>query len=201
MDSKCRMCYKVEEHIKHTVAWCTTLVPSERTNRNNKVAGYIHWTICQRTGLQVTDRYCDHMDIMWTCTWKGHKCQQYHYYVGRTSYRTLNSTGKLIWYNTEWKKEKTCLLIGIAIPDDSNVNTKETEKLRMYKDLEIKVSRMWEVGTKIIPAVIGALGAINKGLVQNLQLLPCHRSATELQKVTLMSSQLTGRPQSYRRSH
>jgi hypothetical protein len=26
-------------------------------------------------------------------------------------------------------KEKTCLLINIAISDDSNVNTKETEKL------------------------------------------------------------------------
>ena len=31
------------------------------------------------------------------------------------------------------KKEKTCLLIDIAIPDDSNANTKETEKLSKYK--------------------------------------------------------------------
>jgi len=31
----------------------------------------------------------------------------------------------------------------------------------MYKDLEIKVSRMWEVRTKIVPAVTGALGTIN----------------------------------------
>ena len=89
MDSKSRMCYKVEEHVKHTVAWCTTLAPSEHTNRHNKVAGYIHWKICQHTGLQVTDRYCDHMDILWTCTWKGHKREQYHYYVGRTGYRRL----------------------------------------------------------------------------------------------------------------
>jgi len=39
-------------------------------------------------------------------------------------------------------KEKTHLLIDIAIPDDSNVNTKETEKLNKYKGLEDKVSRM-----------------------------------------------------------
>jgi hypothetical protein len=58
----------------------------------------------------------------------------------------------------------------------------------MYKDLEIKVSGMWELRTKIMPAVIGALGTIKKGLVQNLQLLPGHWSAIELQKVTLMSS-------------
>jgi hypothetical protein len=40
------------------------------------------------------------------------------------------------------KKKETCLLINIAITDDSNVNTKETEKLTKYKDLEIEVSRM-----------------------------------------------------------
>ena len=39
-------------------------------------------------------------------------------------------------------KEKTHLLIDIAIPDDLNVNIKETEKLSKYKDLENKVSRM-----------------------------------------------------------
>ena len=39
------------------------------------------------------------------------------------------------------KKGKTCLLIDIDIPD-SNANTKETEKLSKYKDLEIKVSGM-----------------------------------------------------------
>jgi hypothetical protein len=37
-------------------------------------------------------------------------------------------------------KKKTCLLINIAISDDSNVNTKETEKLYKYKHLDIKVS-------------------------------------------------------------
>jgi hypothetical protein len=39
IDSKCRMCYKAEEHIKDIVAGCTTLAPSEYTNRHKKVAG------------------------------------------------------------------------------------------------------------------------------------------------------------------
>jgi len=34
------------------------------------------------------------------------------------------------------KKAKTCLLINMAVPDDSNINTKETEKLMKYKDQE-----------------------------------------------------------------
>jgi hypothetical protein len=28
-DNVCRMCCKAEEHVKHTVAGCTTLAPSE----------------------------------------------------------------------------------------------------------------------------------------------------------------------------
>jgi len=85
-------------------------------------------------------------------------------------------------------KEKTRLLIITAIPDDSNGNTNETEKLSKYKDLEIKVSRMT---TKIVPIIIGALGTNQEGLNQNLQLLPGHPSAKELQKITLIALQIS----------
>jgi hypothetical protein len=43
--------------MKHTDAGCTTLAPSEYTNRINKVAGYIHWLIRKHVGIQVTDKY------------------------------------------------------------------------------------------------------------------------------------------------
>jgi len=83
------------------------------------------------------------------------------------------------------KTEKTRLLIDIALPEDSNVNTKETEELSKYKDLQIEVSRMWKVRTNTAPVIFGALGTIGKGLDQNLQLLPGHPSVKELQ-ITLM---------------
>jgi len=60
------------------------------------------------------------------------------------------------------KKYKTCLLINIAIPDDSKVNTK-TDMLCKYEDLEIEVSRIWKVRTKIVPVIIGKLRIITKG--------------------------------------
>jgi hypothetical protein len=62
------------------------------------------------------------------------------------------------------KKEKSHLLIDISVPDDSNVNTKETQKLSKYKDLENKVSRIWQVRTSIVPVIIAALGTIKNGL-------------------------------------
>jgi type I restriction-modification system DNA methylase subunit len=61
IDSKCKMCYKAEENTKRIVAGCTTFAPSEYTNRRNKVAGYIHWSICKHMGLQVTDKYYEHI--------------------------------------------------------------------------------------------------------------------------------------------
>jgi len=76
----------------------------------------------------------------------------------------------------------------IAISDDSNFNTKETENLSRCEDLENALSRMWEVGIRIVPVIIGTLGSIKKRLDQKLQLLPGQSSAMELPKITLMST-------------
>jgi hypothetical protein len=85
-------------------------------------------------------------------------------------------------------KEKTCLVLDVAIADDTNFNTKESEKLSKYKDLEIQVNRLWKVRTKIVPFGTGVLGTVKNGLDQNLQLLLGHPSDIELQKITLMST-------------
>jgi hypothetical protein len=61
IDSKCRICSKTEEHIEHIVEVCTTFASSEYTNRHNKMAAYIHQTIHEYTGSQVTDRCCEHV--------------------------------------------------------------------------------------------------------------------------------------------
>ena len=80
----------------------------------------------------------------------------------------MNNASKLTCYRTDDKKEKTCLLIDMVIPDYPNVNTKETEKISKYKDLEVEVRRMWKVRTKITPVITGALGTIKKGLDKKL---------------------------------
>jgi hypothetical protein len=85
------------------------------------------------------------------------------------------------------KREKTCLLIDIVVPDGSYINTKETEKPNKYRYLDIAVSRMWKLRTKIVPVINGAFGTIKKGLDHKFQLLPAHPSAIEMQ-ITLMST-------------
>jgi len=57
----------------------------------------------------------------------------------------------------------------------SNNVTKETAKLNKCRNLEVEVSRIWTVRTKIVPVIIGALETIKKGLDQNLQTPPAQR--------------------------
>ena len=39
-----------------------------------------------------------------------------------------------------------------------------------------------------MPVIVGALGSIKKGIDQKIQLLPGHSSATDLQKIILIST-------------
>jgi hypothetical protein len=119
-DSKCRMCCKAE-HIKYIAEGSTTLVPSEYTNRHSKVAGYICWTIWQHIRIQATDNYSKHTSeriinvnsttIMWDV-------------LVITGQTVLANRPDMVLHD---KKEKTCILITIAIPAESNFNTKETK--------------------------------------------------------------------------
>ena len=60
----------------------------------------------------------------------------------------------------------------VAVPDDINVLKKETEKRLKYKDLHIEISRMWNVKTKVVAIVVGALGTMNKNFHKEIESIP-----------------------------
>ena len=65
---------------------------------------------------------------------------------------------------------------------------KEVEKLSKYKDLEIEVTKMWEMKTSTVPIVVGALGLIKKGLEKYAKQIPGQIQIVELQKIALLGS-------------
>jgi hypothetical protein len=85
-------------------------------------------------------------------------------------------------------KEETCMLIDVAIPGDRNVIQKEAEKILKYKDLIIEIQRMWNVKTKVTPAIIGATGTISKSFRKYLSSTPGTQEAKELQKTAILGT-------------
>lgn len=57
-------------------------------------------------------------------------------------------------------------MINKTVPSDRNITLKEIEKKSQYKDLEIQ--RIRHVKTVVIPPVVGALGTVKKGMVENI---------------------------------
>jgi hypothetical protein len=81
------------------------------------------------------------------------------------------------------KKDKTCLLIGVAIPSDNNVMQKEAEKKLKYKNLSIEIQRMWNMKCFVIPVIIEATGIVSKSLQKYLETIPGQHSIDSLQKL------------------
>ena len=76
----------------------------------------------------------------------------------------------------------------MSIPTEKNTSVKVTEKRSKYKDLEIKIERMWGMKATTIPVVIGALGLLKKGLKKYTKQIPGNIKICELQKITLLGT-------------
>jgi hypothetical protein len=86
------------------------------------------------------------------------------------------------------KKDKTCLLIDVALPSDKNVIQKEAENKLKYKNLSIEIQRMWNLKCFVIPVIIGATGIIRKSLQKYLETIPGQHSIGSLQKSAILGT-------------
>ena len=80
------------------------------------------------------------------------------------------------------------MLIDVSVPDDKNIALKEAEKISKYKDLEIEINLMWNVETKIVLAVVGALGTLRKDFAKGVELTPERPKVSEIQKISLLGT-------------
>ena len=64
--------------------------------------------------------------------------------------------------------KSTYKLIDMTVLSDRNIALKEIEKKSKYKDLELEIQRIWHMKTVVIPVVVGALGTVKKGMVENI---------------------------------
>jgi hypothetical protein len=79
-------------------------------------------------------------------------------------------------------KDKTCLLIDVAIPSDKNIIQKEADTKLKYKSLSIEIQRVLNMKCFVIPVIIGATGIVSKSLQKYLETIPGQHSIDSLQK-------------------
>jgi hypothetical protein len=85
-------------------------------------------------------------------------------------------------------EKRTCVLIDVAIPGDRNVIKKEAEKILKYKYLTIKIQRMWNVKTNVIPVITGATRTISKSFRKYPSNVPGNHKVKELQKTAILGT-------------
>ena len=113
--------------------------------------------MCKEIGVKLDNKHCyDHVPKLVETSHDG-KVTILWNQQARTD-RTIpnNKLGITIRDN----KQETCMLIDVAVPGDRKVVKKEAEKILKNEDLVIGIQRMWNVKAKVIPVIIGAIGAI-----------------------------------------
>ena len=84
------------------------------------------------------------------------------------------------------KKERSCKIIDFAVPGDSRIEEKKKDKIEKYQDLGKELQKIWNVKVKIIPLVLGSLGAIPKQFGNRLKQIGIIVGTAEVQNTVLL---------------
>ena len=140
-DSLCRVCRKVDESIDHIVSGCSKLAQKEYKRRHDNLGKIVHWKLARKCNFEAGDKWYVHeagsvlenedYKILWDFS-----IQSDHVIEARRPDLVLVD-----------KKERICKIIDFAVLGDSRIEERDLQKI-------------WNVKVKIIPLVVGSLGAI-----------------------------------------
>ena len=158
------------------------MAQSEYKGRHDKVATAVHWGLAKKRGLEHSEQWYQH---------RGEKVSE-------------NDKVKLFWDFSVFtdrvieprrpdimvlnKETKECLIVDIAVPGDTRVNTKEDEKIEKYRDRCRELERLWRVKCRVVPVVVGALGTIPTRLSAHLKMLNINLSIETIQKSAILGT-------------
>ena len=84
-------------------------------------------------------------------------------------------------------KERSCKIIDFAVPGDSRIE-EEKDKIEKYQDVGRELQKIWNVKVKIIPLVVGSLGAIPKQFGNRLKQIGISVGTAQVQKTVLLGT-------------
>ena len=80
------------------------------------------------------------------------------------------------------KKDRSCKIIDSAVAGDCRMEEKVKDKTEKYQELGRELQRVWNVKVKIIPLVVGSLGAMPKQFGNRLKQLGITAGTAQVQK-------------------
>ena len=174
------MCRKVDESIDRIVSGCSKLALKEYKKRHDNLAKIVHWKLARKCNFEA-----------------GEKCHEYE-----PESVLENEDHKILWdfsIQTDHvkeaqrpdlvavdKKERSYKIIDFAVPGDSRIEEKEKDKIEKYQDLGRELQKIWNVKVKIIPLVVGSLGAIPKQFGNRLKQIGITAGTAQAQKTVLL---------------
>jgi hypothetical protein len=187
-NTKCRLCNKEEEGVKHWLNSCEYLAGREYIKRHDQSLRVFYAEVLKQYGLE--DKETSWFNINVETVKENEKCLIVWNKKIPTHTKVAHSWPDI---RIEDKEKKTIWLIDMACPSDGSVKRKEEEKRRNYVDLEFELRTQrpkWHPIT--VPVVVGVTGAINnlaqevkKVLTNENSILQC---VAEMQKVTVLGS-------------
>ena len=86
------------------------------------------------------------------------------------------------------KKERSCKIIDFAVPGDSRIEEKEKDQIEKCQDLGSELRKIWNIKVKIVPLIVGSLGAIPKQFGNRLKQIGITVGKTQVQKTVLFGT-------------
>jgi hypothetical protein len=180
-DPRCRMCMTHNETVAHLVSGCSKLAGTAYMERHNNVASIVYRAVCSAYDVE-TPRDWQALPEKVVQNNRAKVLWDFHI---QTDIMVQHNQPDIVLVD---KNKKTALIIDIAVPRDENIKEKEQEKIDKYYALSVELERLWEVKTKVIPVVVGALGTVTDRLSAWLGEIPGKINEVDLQKSALLGT-------------
>jgi hypothetical protein len=187
-ETKCRLCGKEEEGVIHWLSSCEYLARAEYLKRHDQALRVLYAAVLKKYGIV-------EMNMAWFNIRVEKVKENEKVMVAWNMRIPTHAHVEHRWpdLRIEDKTKKAIYLVDMSCPNDSNVRSKEQEKLQNYiqLDLELRQQRpQWKIF--ICPIIMGTMGAFNSIEDEVHKILEdrmlARRCSEEIQKTTVMSS-------------
>ena len=136
-DTLCRLCKKADESIHHVVSGCSKLSQKKYKRRHDNLGKIVHWKLARKCNFDAGDKWYEHEpeNIL-----ESEDCKVLRDFSIQTDHVIEARRPDLVVVD---KKRRTCKIIDFAVPGDSRIEEKETEKVEKYQDLRRELQKIW----------------------------------------------------------